>query len=128
MTLRYSVAARNDGLDARIKRIGPTPLLRLFGGAEPGNCAAPDPTSLLVEITLPQNWITKASDGAATKQGIWTGVALADGTPECFRIYDAGGVCHLQGSMPTEMQLDSPKLLRNQNFSVAVFVINSGNA
>lgn len=129
MTLRYSTDIRNAGLDARIERIGPEPLLRIFADPPPGSTAAPDPPRLLVEIKLPDPWMGKSVDGAANKQGIWTGRARADGEPKSFRIYrSADGACCLQGAVPGEMQLEGGGVLERQNFSVMNFVMSSGNA
>jgi hypothetical protein len=60
MSLQYSVAVRNARLDQVETTIGTGPLLKIFSGAVPANCAAADPAGLLCAITLPSDWMAAA--------------------------------------------------------------------
>ena len=128
MTYRYSVAVRNAALDAKETTIGATAVLKIFSGAEPANCAAADPSGLLVTITLPSDWMNAASAGAKTKLGTWSGTASGTGTAASWRLYASDGTtCHVQGSM-SDMVLDNNSISVSQVVTVNTFSITSGNA
>src|ERR1700719_4070279 len=99
MTFQYSVTVQNAKLDQIETTIGASPVLKIFSGAEPANCAAADPSGLLVTITLPANWMNNASGGSKTLLGTWSNTASGTGTAASWRIYDSGvTTCHLQGN------------------------------
>jgi len=52
MALQYSVDVRNAQLDAVETTIGASPLLRIFTGSSPANCAAASTDTMLVEFAL----------------------------------------------------------------------------
>jgi len=124
MAFRYSTELRNVGLDARIKAIGPKPVLKIYAGAQA--MGGRDPQGELVSITLPDVWMSKADDGVASSQGPWSGKATADGKAKSFRIY-AGKTCHVEGSIPEDMKLDNPNLAKGQLVTVEDFTIRAGN-
>src|SRR5712691_10762344 len=94
---QYSVGVRNAKLDAVETTIGTGPLLKIFSGAEPANCAAADPAGLLVTITLPSDWMTNAAAGVKDKTGAWSAAATGAGNAASFRVYDStGATCHIQ--------------------------------
>ena len=128
MTYQYSVAVRNAALDARETVIGPSPVLRLFSGAEPANCAAADPSGLLVTINLPVDWMAPAASGSKAKSGVWSGVGSAAGTVASWRIYDSGLVaCHIQGNT-TDMVFDNTNIAIGQTVTINSFQWTAGNA
>ena len=128
MTFQYSVAVRNAGLDARETAIGVSPLLKLFSGAEPANCAAADPTGLLATITLPSDWMAAASGGIKAKSGVWSNTASGTGTIASWRIYDnAGTTCHNQGNT-TDMTFDNTNVAVGQIITVSTYQWTAGNA
>lgn len=127
---RYSIEVRNAGLDARIAAIGPSPVLKMFSGAEPQGCSAPDSNGLLCSITLPETWMTKARNGVATKSGEWVGKASGRGAVASFRIY-GGDVCHMQGSVRErggDMTIENEKIVAGQVVKVNAFTLRAGNA
>lgn len=96
--IQFSVAVRNARLQAIIDTIGPSPVLRIRTGAKPATCALPNFGTVLAEMTLPAVWATVAA-GVLTKSGTWADVyANNTGIGGHFRIYDAVGTCHLQGT------------------------------
>src|SRR5262249_20763801 len=106
MTLRYSVELRNAGINARVNEIGSWPTLKIFAEAPPeGGTKAADPEELLIAMRLPKKWMEEAKDGHAAKSGAWNGTASADGVAQSFRIYSSDGSCHMQGGIPSEMEL-----------------------
>lgn len=99
MTVQLGVAARNARLDAFETVVGVSPKLQIRTGAQPVDCAAADSGSLLIELTLPADWMNNAAAGSKTKLGTWSGTATGTGTPGHFRVKDsAGAVTHMQGS------------------------------
>src|SRR6267378_6451239 len=99
MALQESVAVRNACLDQIETTIGAGPLLKIFSGAVPANCAAADPSGLLATITLPSDWMANASGGTKAKSGTWSAVAAGSGTAASWRLYDSSGTtCHAQGT------------------------------
>ena len=128
MAFQYSVAVRNAALDAKETTIGLTAVLKIFSGAEPANCAAADPTGLLVTITLPSDWMNAASSGAKTKLGTWSNAASGTGTAASWRLYASDGTtCGMQGNM-TDMTLDNTSIAAAQLVTVNTFTITAGNA
>ena len=107
--------------------IGSSPILKIWSGAEPSNCAASDPTGLLCTITLPATFLT-SSGGVATLAGTWAGTASATGTAATIRIYDSTGTtCHIQGNA-TDFGVSPTSITSGQPVSVTSFVHTMGNA
>jgi hypothetical protein len=135
MAHQYSVAVNNARLDAIFTAIGSTPVLKIFSGAEPANCAAADPAGLLCTITLPATPMAAASGGSKAKTGTWSGTASGTGIAASYRIYDSGGtVCGVQGSVTAtagggDLTLDSVSAQVNsgQTVTVATYQINAAN-
>lgn len=128
MALQYSVDVRDAGLNARFAKIGPYAVVRVWSGPKPKNCAAPDSGELLASINLPRSWMAPAADGRIRKSGEWKDISAAlTGKPGHFRIYSAGGQCHLQGEIGEEMALSSALLFAGQMFTVTAFAIKDPN-
>jgi hypothetical protein len=137
MTLHYSTAVRNAQLDAKETTIGTAPLLRLYDGSIPANCAAAA-TTLLAEGTLPSDWLANASAGAKSKSGSWTMTGQSGagtGTVATYyRIYDSGGTtCHEQGSVTGtgsggDMTLDNTTVANAQVVTVSSYTTTAGNS
>lgn len=114
-------------MDAIETAVGTVPVIKIFSGAEPANCAAADPAGPLVLMTLPSDWMNAASAGAKTKTGVWSGTASGTGTAASWRLYASDGTtCHVQGSM-TDMVLDNNSISSGQVVTVNTFTITSGN-
>ncbi len=136
---QYSVGVQNAKLDAVETTIGTGPLLKIFSGAEPANCAAADPAGLLVTITLPSDWMTNAAAGVKDKTGAWSAAATGAGNAASFRIYDStGATCHVQGNVTAtggggDMTVDNVNIAVGQIVTVTGatgngFRITAGNA
>jgi hypothetical protein len=128
VSYQYSVSLRNAKLNQIQSIVGASGVLKIFSGAEPANCAAADPSGLLVTINLPATFLNTASAGQVTLAGTWSGSASGSGTAASWRIYDGSAVCHVQGNIGTDMTLDNTSINSGQVVTVATFTVNAGNA
>lgn len=134
MSLQYSTGVRNARLDQVESTVGTAPLLQIFTGAAPANCAAADSGTKLVEIALPSDWMAAASGGTKAKSGTWSAAAVATGTAGYFRIKDsAGTTCHAQGTVTAtggggDMTVDNTSIANGQTVTVSSFTLTAGNA
>jgi hypothetical protein len=135
MTIQLSVAARNARLDAIETAVGASPILRIRTGAQPATCATADSGTVLVEMTLPADWMAAASGGSKALSGAWSDAsANATGTAGHYRIYDSGGtVCHVQGTVTAtggggDMTLDTVSVTATQTVTVTSYTLTDGNA
>lgn len=135
MALQYSVTVRNAQLDAVETTVGTAPLLRIYSGSAPANCAAAASGTLLAEATLPSDWMAAASSGSKALSGTWQDAsANATGTAGHWRLYESGGTtCHAQGTVTAtggggDMTLDNTSIASGQSVTIASFTITAGNA
>lgn len=136
--MQFGTTLRNNRLDQIETTAGTTPLLQLWSGSLPANCAAADSGTKLAEMALPSDWMAAASGGSKAKSGTWqtTGLAGAGaGTSVVhFRIKDsAGTTCHVQGNVTVtggggDMQVDNVSVANGQTVTVNSFTITDGNA
>ena len=126
MAIQYSTTLRTDQVASIATRIG-AGSLKIFSGTLPANCAAADPTGLLVSITLPATALTTAS-GVTTLAGTWSATASAPGSAVCFRVYDTSSVCHIQGLTSTDLVLNNPSITSGQTVTVTSFSVTAGNS
>lgn len=130
--MQYSVAVNNARLDAVETTIGASPKLRIFSGSMPANCAAADSGTLLVEMTLPADWLNAAASASKTLLGTWTGTASGGSaaTPTHYRIWNnAGTACGEQGTAGIgtgELQVNGT-ITSGQTVSVTSYTKNAGN-
>jgi hypothetical protein len=135
MALQYSVTVRNAQLDAVETTVGTAPLLRIYSGSAPANCAAAASGTLLAEATLPSDWMAAATSGSKALSGTWQDAsANATGTAGHWRLYDSGGTtCHAQGTVTAtggggDMTLDNTSIASAQSVTITSFTITAGNA
>ena len=135
MALQYSVTVRNAQLDAVETTVGTAPLLRIYSGSAPANCAAAASGTLLAEATLPADWMAAASSGSKALSGTWQDAsANATGTAGHWRLYDSSGTtCHAQGTVTAtggggDMTLDNTSIASAQSVTITSFTITAGNA
>lgn len=134
MAFQESVAVRNARLDAEETTIGTAPLLKIYSGAEPANCAAADPAGLLATLTLPSDWLGNAAAGVKSKAGTWSGTASAAGTAASWRIKDSTDTtCHYQGNITAtggggDLTLDNTNIANGQVVTINTASITAGNA
>lgn len=137
--LQYSVAIRDAQNDINEATTGPAPILDIYDGVKPANCAAAlSGNTLLATGVLPADWLTPSAAGLKQKSGTWTLTgtpAAAGGTKgRFFRIYDATHtVCHWQGSFGMTgsgalMTADNDSIANGQGVSINTFNITRGNA
>ncbi len=131
MSHQYSVAVNNGRLDAIEGTIGASPLLRLYTGSAPANCAAAPTGSTILTMNLPSDAFASASAGAKSKNGTWSGTATQAGTAGYYRILDNGGTtCHIQGSVGVgsgELQLDNNVIGNGQVVTISTYQITAAN-
>jgi len=135
MALQYSVTVRNAQLDAVETTVGTAPLLRIYSGSAPVNCAAAASGTLLAEATLPSDWMAAANSGSKALSGTWQDAsANATGTAGHWRLYDSSGTtCHAQGTVTAtggggDMTLDNTSIASAQSVTITSFTITAGNA
>lgn len=131
MSKKLSVAVRNAMLDAEEIVIGTAPLLQLFTGAPPADCAAADSGTKLAEITCPSDWMAAAANGIKAKAGTWStnGLAAAGSGTAIghYRLKDStGATCHDQGTVTItggggDMTVDNTSIAENQAFSITAW-------
>jgi hypothetical protein len=129
MTHRYSVALRNNQVSQIQSTVGTTGQLRIYSGAEPLTCAAAEPAGTLATITLPAAFLS-STGGVTTISGIWS-VSASTPTPAtavCYRIYDGGGVCHVQGNVISDLVLNNTSINPGQTVTVTSYSVTAGNA
>lgn len=133
MPIKLSMDVRNARLDSVEDAIGASAILRIRSGSMPAECAEADLGVVLVEMVLPEDWMSAAVGGVKSKLGAWEGVGAAVGTANHFRIYDNGGkACHLQGTVTGtgeggDLQLDNVSVAVSQAVNVTSFTISDGN-
>jgi len=138
MALKYGTTLRNAQLDTIESHIGTSPKLRVYSGTAPADCATAASGTLLLEITLPSDWMAAASSGSKAKSGTWSGTGAAGastGTAAGYwRIYDSSATtCHMQGTVTVtggggDMTLDNTSIAQNQVVAVNTFSISALNA
>ena len=128
------MTVRNAQLDAVETTVGTAPLLRIYSGSAPANCAAAASGTLLAEATLPSDWMAAANSGSKALSGTWQDAsANATGTAGHWRLYDSGGTtCHAQGTVTAtggggDMTLDSTSIASGQSVTITSFTITAGN-
>jgi len=130
--MQLSDAVRNARLDAIESTVGTSAQLKIFSGAVPANCAAADPSGLLVTMNLPSDWMAAAASGSKALLGTWSATASsgASTAPVTYRIYNsAGSTCHIQGPAGVgtgELQLNG-SITSGQTVTVTAFTIADPN-
>jgi hypothetical protein len=128
MAFQEGILLRNAKLNAINNNLGSPATLKVFSGAEPANCAAADPTGLLVTIPLPTTPFGTAASGAINLSAPWSALASASGNAACFRVYDSGGNCAMQGNATTDLVLNPIAVVAGRPVTISVFQLTSGNS
>ena len=134
MTLQLATDIQNARLDVIESTTGTSPILVVFTGSQPANCAAASTGSTLATMTLPVDWMALAAAGSKGLSGTWQDlVADASGTPGHFRIFESTGVtCKIQGSASVNgggglMQFDTVPFVVGGVVAVTAFTLIDGN-
>lgn len=129
MTVQYSVAVRNAQLDATESIPGTSARLRKYTGALPANCAAAATGTLLVDMSLPVDWMNAAAAGFKTLLGSWTATGAAvpgAGVASYYRIWDSTvTTCHEQASVFMAVPLNT-NALTAANSNILNFAATTG--
>lgn len=138
MAIQLSTPVRNARLDAIETTIGTAPIIEIWSGAYPANCAAADAGSKIANGTLPSDWLAAASAGSKVKLGTWTitGLAAAGaGTAGLyFRIKDSTATTTgLQGTLTVtggggDMTIDNTNIANAQVITATGFTLTDANA
>lgn len=134
--MQYSTDIRDAQNNAVESTISTSPILRIYNGTAPANCAAAlSGNTLLAQGTLPSDWMAASSSGVVAKAGTWTltgqSGAGAGTAGTFFRIFDsAGTTCKIQGTFGVgqEMVPDNNSIANGQSVTVSTFSITRGNA
>ena len=134
LNLQFSTELRTAQAQAIATVAGTSPILRVYNGTMPANCAASITGTLLAQGTLPSTPFATASSGAISKTGTWTltgqsGASASAGTH--FRLWKSDGTtCVLQGTWGVgtyDMQPDVNSITNGQTVTISTFTITRGN-
>lgn len=134
MAVQLSIAVRNARLDATESTIGTSAKLQFRTGTQPASCATASSGTMLVEMTLPSDYMAAASSGTKALLGSWTGTAAASGTAAHWRLLDSTGTtCHAQGSITLtggggDLTVDNTSIASSQTVTQSTFTLTDGNA
>lgn len=133
MAVQLSTNVRNAKLNAIETEIGTSPVLKVFSGSQPANCAAADSGTQLANMTLPSDWMNAASGGTKALSGTWQDLSAdATGTAGHWRIYASGGTCHMQGSVTAtggggDLTFSTTSFTASQIVEITGFTWTEGN-
>lgn len=128
MALQLSTTVRNAQLDQWETTIGTAPVLRIYTGSPPADCATAASGTQLLTTALPSDWMAGASGGSKAKSGTWSGTAGGTGTAGYYRIWDSAvSVCHEQGTVSMAVVI-ATSALTAANGNVLTFAATTGVA
>ena len=134
MALQFATALR-DALISQIETVvGASPRLQIRSGAPPATPADADAGTLLVEITLPADWLSAASSGQVSKLGTCQATAAASGVARHFRLKNnAGTTTYMQGTVTAtggggDLTLDNVSIASGQTVTINTFTLTQGNS
>jgi hypothetical protein len=136
MAVQYSVAQRNAAISTLSTTVGAAGICKIFVGAQPANCLAPDSGANLVQWTFTATFAGAASSGTVTVNNPAApgSTALVTGLAGHFRIYQAGAtVCVMQGNCTItggggDFQLTNLNIAINQIVTFSSMTVSAGNA
>jgi hypothetical protein len=134
MPVQYSVEVRNAMLDAIESTTGTAAKLRIYTGSPPANTAAAATGTLLVDMTLPSDWMSAASAGTKALLGTWQATASGTGTAGYYRVWNNGVTrCDEQGTVTLtagggDITLDNTSINNGQSVTITSKTITAPNA
>ena len=134
MALQFATALRDALLNQIETVVGASPRLQIRSGAPPATPADADAGTLLVEITLPADWLSAASSGQVSKLGTWQATAAASGVAGHFRLKNsAGTTTYMQGTVTAtggggDLTLDNVSIASGQTVTINTFTLTQGNS
>lgn len=131
MALTFTTGLKNTLLDAIETAVGASARLIIYSGTPPSVNSSPTGT-VLVDMTLPSNWMAAASTGTKTLLGTWSDTsANATGTATYFRILNNdASTSFIQGTVGTsgaDIILDSTAIVFEDTVSITGFTLTAGN-
>ncbi len=135
MAFQLSVESRNATLQALEDTVGANPILGIFTGTVPTDCATGNTGTVVATMTLPTSWLATPTNGVITLSGTWQDLSADNsGIAGYFRIFDpTGTTCHMQGTVTAtgfggDMQLDNTNIGAGQQINITSFTITAGGA
>lgn len=131
MSVQYSVGVRDGQANAKETEwiTGGAPVLKIFSGNQPANCAAANSGTELASMNLPADPLTASSSGNKTKSGTWSGTAIATGTAGHYRVYkNDGTTCVEQGDITDDMTIDNTSIATGQTVTVTSYSMTIAHA
>lgn len=134
MAVQYSTTVRDAANDAIETAVGASPLIKMYSGSMPSNCAAAATGTLLANGTLPSDWLTFSSAGVKNLNGTWSLTGAATGNLGYYRILNAAGtVCHEQGTITAtggggDLVVDNVSVVSGQAISITSYSKTFGGA
>jgi hypothetical protein len=134
MTIQMSAGVRNARLDAIETTIGTAPIIRIYTGAQPADCATANSGTLLVQYTLASDWASNAAGGTKGFSNLpLTTTATTSGTAGHYRIYHSSNTtsAQMQGSVGQgtgDLQLDNTSIQTGQTVNITAWTLTDGNA
>lgn len=127
MAAGYAVNLRNAQLDAITTFAGNAALLRIYDGTRPATGGTA--TNKLAEFTLGTPFASASGSATLSPTLPSNTTGLLAGTATWFRIVKSDGTTHvLDGSVGTEMTLNTTTISVGVTVSVTGFSITRGNA
>jgi len=133
MAIQYTTEIRDakmNQIEATIG-VGGGITLNIFTGAAPSATTDANTGTLLVDIVLPNDWLTASSSGTVGKVGTWEETnAPGAGVAAHFRIHETNE-CHMQGTVGQgsgDLSLDNTTIAATQTVTITQFDLTDGNA
>jgi hypothetical protein len=131
MALTFTTGLKNTLLDAIETAVGVSARLIIYSGTPPSVNSSPTGT-VLVDMTLPENWMAAASGGSKALTGTWSDLsANATGTATYFRILNSNATTSfMQGTVGTsgaDLILTTTDIVFEGTVSITGFTLTAGN-
>ncbi|NJN64866.1 MAG: hypothetical protein HC882_08270 [Acidobacteria bacterium] len=128
MATRLSTQAANDVADGGLDTLFNGAFLDVYTGAQPADPNAAPTGTLLGTIDLSADWLTTAVNGVKSKNGTWSGLAIANGTAGWARFRrgsDSGGLStvdtRIDVAVGAEIIFDNPIVSIAQELVVTAY-------
>ncbi len=129
MAVQYPVAQRNAMLEAKATNWGANPVMKLWTGAQPANCATANSGTECASGSLGATPFAAAGSGAIAKNGTWTITGTTGGTAGHYRVYKSDGTtCVEQGDISDDMTIDNAVIANAQVVTITAYTTTAGNA
>jgi len=134
LTYNNQTLAAGTGAGGSVSGTAAQPKLRILTGSPPANCGTAQSGTLLVEMTLPADFMSAASAGAKALNGTWQASASGTGSAGYYRIVDnAGTTCHEQGTVTAtggggDLTLDNVSIASGQTVTITSKTLTAPNA